>query len=420
MKQGLINILRRYRNLLRYAFLRRNQKNVLRQLQTKDKITIVFFAMCLPMWRYQNLYKLLSNHPAFRVFIVLSPCVSYSKAQQRKDIEGLRSYFEKNKTPYIDYDFDSLSCVDVRREIEPDILFYPQPYEEILRPEHDHIRFLDRLLCYYPYAFWTASGEWSYNLRFHNIAWKLYYSTELHRKDAQKIALNKGRNVVVVGYPNADDFINVQANDVWKKQPERLKRLIWAPHFTISKERSTVMHSNFLWMADLMLGLAKNYSERLQIAFKPHPRLLTELYVHPEWGKERAESYYQQWEELANGQVDEGEYRDLFLTSDAMIHDCGSFTVEYHYTLNPTMYVLQDEHDYVSTLSDFGKEAIKAHYIGKTEKDIIKFIEEVVLGTNDEMLPVRKEFHDKYLLPPHGKSVAENTMEDMLKSLGRL
>ena len=57
------------------------------------------------------------------------------------------------------------------------------------------------------------------------------------------------------------------------------------------------------------------------------------------------------------------------------------------------------------------------HYIGKTEEDIVKFIEDVVLKDNDPMKKQRDDFFNKNLLPPNGKSVAQNTMDEILKSL---
>ena len=406
-----------YQYHILFKWIQYNQKAVLSQIQKKDKISVVFFAMNLPMWRYQLLYEALLKYEKFKVHVVLSPCISFSKEQQIKDIETLRLFFKQKGISYIDYNFENNTPYDVRNILKPDILFYPQPSFNLLNKEHDSSSFIDRLLCYYPYAFWTALSDWSYDKPFHNIAWKLYYSTELHKKDALNIAHNKGNNVVVVGYPNADNFLFSKSVDVWKPQNKKKKRIIWAPHFTIIKERSLVAHSNFLWMADFMLDVAKKYSEEIQIAFKPHPRLLTELYIHPEWGKEKADAYYDTWKNLENGQLDEGEFKDLFLTSDGMIHDSGSFTVEYHYSLKPVMYVIKDKKVYADTLCDFGKLALNAHYFGKDETDIISFIENNILSGNDIMYPVRKQFYDQFLLPPNGKSVTENTIDDLLKSL---
>ena len=404
---------------VRRHLILQKQKEVLAQVQKKERISVVFFAMNLSMWRYQSLYEALKGNPNFDVHIVISPCISYTMEQQIKDVKRLREYFAQNSTQYIDYNFNEANVYDVKGRLNPDLVFYPQPYANILAQEHDSTNFEDRLICYYPYAFWTAHSEWSYNLFFHNIAWKLYYSTELHRIDATKIAHNRGKNVVVVGYPNADNFLFTPIVDTWKHQATRKKRIIWAPHFTISQERSIVAHSGFLWMADFMLEIAQKYSDKIQFAFKPHPRLLTELYAHPDWGKKRADEYYAIWQHMDNGQLEEGDFKDLFMSSDGMIHDSSSFTVEYHYSLKPVMYIQQDLKTYTDTLSDFGKLAIEAHYHGKSLEDISSFIDNVILAEDDTMYPIRKSFYDTYLLPPNGKSVCQNTLEDLLRSLKR-
>lgn len=405
------------RHIFRDYFVKK-QERLLSELKSKDEIVVVFFAMSLPMWRYQNLYEAMKGHPLFRPYIVLSPRITYSKEQQERDMQKLRNYFTRLEIPFIDFHVGG-KVENIRKTLRPDILFYPQPYDRALVPIHDSSFFYDKLLGYYPYAFWSASGKWSYDTFFHNIAWKLFYSTEFHKEEATSIASNKGANVAVTGYPNADSFLYSPHIDVWKPQPHRVKRIVWAPHFTISKERSIVTHSNFLWMAHFMLEVAKQYYGKIQIAFKPHPSLLTELYLHPDWGKEKTDAYYAEWDKMENGQLDEGDFKNLFMTSDAIIHDCGSFSIEYHYSLKPAMYVSQDLKAYTDTLSEFGRKAVNLHYIATCEEDIYRFIEYQVLDGNDPMLPERQEFYDKYLLPPNDKSVAENTLEDILQSLGR-
>ena len=248
------------------------QRGLVMYIKRKETINIVFVASSLSMWRYQNIYTLLNKHHRFKVSIVIVPFSSYTKDQQRSDIITLKAYFDSLGIRY--YIGDSMSN-NILKDLSPDILFYPQPYDDQFNSQYDFCHFRNRLLCYYPYAFWMSANDWSYNMPLHNYAWKLFYSTELHRKDAQAFAINKGKNVEVVGYPNADNFLLKEHNDVWKLQAKRKKRVIWAPHFTIFTD-GFVAQSNFLWMADFMLELTNIYADKIQFVFKPHPRLLTE------------------------------------------------------------------------------------------------------------------------------------------------
>ena len=229
------------------------QKGIVFRLRYKKRINVVFIAFSLPMWRYQNLYELLCKHPRFNVSVIIVPTISFSKEQQDNSINELVEYFTIKNVNYI-LGESIEGSLNIKNELNPDILFYPQPYLDLFSEEFRYDKFRYKLLCYCPYAFWTATDDWSYNLPLHNYAWKLFYSTELHRDEARNIAFNKGRNVEVVGYPNADNYMNDSYKDVWKFQPTIKKRVIWAPHFTISSG-GLMEQCNFLWMASIMLEL---------------------------------------------------------------------------------------------------------------------------------------------------------------------
>lgn len=388
---------------------------LVRRLRRKERINVVFFAMSLPMWRHQHLYEKMVRHPRFIPTIVILPSCSYTKEQQDKDVISLRKYFDEKGIPYV-LGIQADGCVyDVRKNLSPDVLFYPQPYWGILTEQLAYHRFYDKLLCYTPYAFWTSKDNWSYAQGLQKAAWKLFYSTELHRKDAICYSPVKDANVEIVGYPTADDFLSSNHFDVWKSQNTKKKRIIWASHFTIFSG-GYLEQSNFLWMADLMLDIAKKYSTKVQFVFKPHPRLYTELCYNAKWGENKTKEYYRLWETMENTQIETGEFVDLFMTSDAMIHDCGSFTVEYQYSGNPVMYVATDFERQLDEKNDFGKLAMNQHYVGRKKEDIIEFIESVVLGGNDPMKEGRVQFKKDYLLPPNGKSVADNIMDVFLKT----
>ena len=389
---------------------------LVKKLRHEDQINVVFFAMSLPMWRHQHLYEKLAKHQRFNPTIVILPSCLYEQDQQDRDVKSLIEYFDGKEIPYVLGIQADGSIYDVRKNLSPDIIFYPQPYRGYYIDELSYYRFYDKLLCYTPYAFWTSKEAWSYSQMLHKMSWKLFYSTELHRKDAFKYSFVKDKNVEIVGYPTADDFIQTNHRSLWKEQTSSKKRLIWAAHFTIFSG-GPLYQSNFLWMADFMLDVVKKYSDKIQFVFKPHPRLYTELCKHPDWGEAKAQEYYKLWETMENTQIETGEFVDLFMTSDAMIHDCGSFSVEYHYSEKPVMYIAQNFEEQVEDKNDFGKIAMNLHYVGKEKQDIIDFIENVVLKGDDPLKPKRQQFKQDYLLPPNGKTVAENTMDVLIREL---
>ena len=398
-----------YRFCITYSIKR---KIHLYKVKKKPRINVVFIVANLSMWRYQHLYDLMSKHKRFKVYIVLVPSIHYAKEQQSKNLDELKSFFDSKKMKY-----QLANSCNIDEEIAPDILFYTQYYFDMLAPEFDAKKFRNKLLCAYPYSFNNIHSQWAYNNYFHNAAWKLFYPTQSTIEEAKQFAFNKGRNIVITGYPNADDFLFAKTNDVWKKQTKKKKRVVWAPHFTIEQGCSPLYFSTFLKYNSFMQKIAMKYSDVIQFAFKPHPQLLTELYKHKEWGKEKTDEYYNWWNNQDYTQLNTGDFIDLFKTSDAIIHDSGSFSIEYFYTNKPAMYLSNDIDEVKKEKNEVGKAALEVHYIGKCEEDIINFIENVVLKNNDPLEEQRADFFNKYLLPPNGKTVAQNTMDDILESL---
>ena len=71
------------------------------------------------------------------------------------------------------------------------------------------------------------------------------------------------------------------------------------------------------------------------------------------------------------------DYLALFKYSDALIHDCGSFTIEYLYMDNPVMFLTLDEH-HADNLNATAKKAYSLHYKGRSRIDIEEFVVSVI------------------------------------------
>lgn len=159
-----------------------------------------------------------------------------------------------------------------------------------------------------------------------------------------------------------------------------------------------------------MLEIAHKYAAQIQIAFKPHPILQDRLNL--EWGKEKTEAYYKQWDEMPNGQYVSGDYTDIFLTSDAIMHDSGSFILEYLVTKKPAMYLHNGE-PLERDLNEIAVRAINECYcVGHNKADIETFIKSVIEG-KDIKKKIKEQFVNENLLPPNGKTASQNIYEDL-------
>ena len=390
-----------------------------RTIGKKDKIEVVFFAFNLAIWRYQGVYDLLSQDERFNCHIVFTVPKSFTKEQQSLDLQQMREYFSARGIDYIDFDEKDGKGYDVMRQINPDILFYPQPYSYIHPANHDFFCFTKKLICYIPYSINVIkSNYWLYDLPFHNLAWKIFCPLKVEKINAEMSSRNHGVNWVVSGYYNLDKYLSESKSDVWKIKDRAVRRLIWAPHFTMSKVSWLAPRSNFMWMSQLMLDVAQRYKDRLQIAFKPHPRLKSELYRHSDWGEKKTDLYFQRWETMENTQVETGDFVDLFKTSDAMIHDCASFTAEYLFVNKPVAFITSDFKEMLLEHSDFGQDALNQHYIVSNENEIMAFIESIVLGGEDIKLEQRTEFFETVLRPNVKVSTSQFIVDDIKKCLG--
>ncbi len=386
----------------------------LRLAKKKDVLDVVFLAANTAMWKYDDVFRLMQRHQRFSPRIIFAPQVELPADELLRTETEMREYFSAKGFPVTEFSSKKESRKAFLKKQQPDIVFIAQGYSGFRFLPADFPR---ALVCYAPYSFMTSSCRSTFNLPALNMAWKLFLSSEAHLLDAKRLMQNRARNAVVSGHLNADRFSSDSCSfaDEWKLKEHSRKRIIYAPHFSIS-DNALLPYSTFLETGKMILEIAKKFSAKTQWVFKPHPWLYRYLCKHPEWGEKRASEYYDAWRNLENGTIAEGEYIDLFMTSDALIHDCGSFRCEYFYTGKPVMHLVKEGQ--LKNDGEIGRIAYDTHYHGRSREDVARFLEEVVLGGNDPMKAARERFYEKYLLPPNGQSVAQNILDEIERGLG--
>lgn len=372
-------------------------------VRRKGNINVGFVLSDLGKWKTELLFKKLLEHERFTPVVLVVPYLNNDNSGQNQLIK----YLLDKKYPFYVYDNNRRFSDDINL----DIIFYQEPYGGIINKRYEYKHNLSSLFCYVPYAFHTIDSNWSLDTPLLNFAWQVFFENSLVLKNVSFYMTNGGKNCKVTGLPFTDLFKEhffIDKNP-WKYQIKPKKKIIWAPHHTILSE-TLICYSTFLMYCDTMFSLALKFKDDIQIAFKPHPVLLTKLYNV--WGKEKTDNYYSLWEKGENTQLVLGDYVPLFFHSDAMIHDCGSFTVEYHYTRNPVMYLLKDD-NHSEELNEFGKMAFNLHYKGRNVDDIETFIKNVIAEV-DPMKEERDKFYNDYLRAPEGNSASDNIINAIL------
>jgi len=395
--------------------IQRKQQKALRRLENKEKIKCVFFALFDSVWKYDNIYRLMVEHPRFDPVILVCPIVNYGRDNMITRMNGTYDYFKRRGYHVIkSYDEKTDTYIDVKEIIKPDVILYTNPYKGLIDDRYFITHFRDVLTVYVPYSINNSVAFWAnYDLILYNILWRHYLPTQYHLSYSNLYARNKGVNSVVSGYPGIEPLIDGHTPDCvdWKiRDDASVKRIIWAPHHTIEPV-GVVYYSCFLQYCDFMIEMAKKYRDKIQIVFKPHPLLKNKLYLR--WGKDKTDEYYSKWEEMPNTNLNDGDYEDLFLTSDAMIHDSGSFISEYLYVNKPVMRTLNgiDESD---KQNSFSLECISNHYLAHHSQDIEQFIQNVIADI-DPMKEKRTKFVKEVLMPKGSPS--QNIIDDMINSI---
>jgi CDP-glycerol glycerophosphotransferase (TagB/SpsB family) len=106
------------------------------------------------------------------------------------------------------------------------------------------------------------------------------------------------------------------------------------------------------------------------------------------------------------------------LSSDALIHDCGSFIIEYLYTKKPCLFLVSQNR--LNECNTVSQKAFEVHHHAFKSNEIEEFIEQVVLNNNDSKMQEREQFYKDVLLPPNNLSVTENIVNDLKTAINKI
>jgi hypothetical protein len=402
---------------LKLLKIEKSHQRALRRIRGKTKIKVAFLLIHESVWKYEDVYHSMLADTTFEPVIFICPQVTFGETPMLELLHQTWNSLKRKNYRVVSTLKENGNWLDLKAEFNPDIVFFTNPYN-ITRPEYCIDNFFDTLTCYVPYNFGNSHLlSMFHNQPFHNYVWKIFAETDFHRNCSEKFAANRGKNVIVTGFPGTDVFLNknYSPRDPWKKGTTNRKKFIWAPHHTIDDSPEYIGFSSFLLYCDEMLNFASKYRQWAQFAFKPHPLLKARLENHKEWGREKTQEYFDQWTKPENCQLVEGNYIDLFITSDALIHDSGSFLIEYIYTGKPVLRTDKD-HSICDRLNDFAVKAYNVHYIARNTNEIDRFISDVIHEI-DPLLNHRKTFLREYLMPPGNNTASENIMQVILDSI---
>lgn len=403
-----------YLNDREISGVRVHQQQIIAKCRQKEKLKVLFIVTHTSIWKYEQLYFFLKEDPKFEPVIGVVPLVTNQKVDVEHYKQTLDFFGRNGKKTLNAYNQEKEEWIDLKSVFSPDVVFFSNSNN--LTFDKYHIsHFHDTLTCYVPYAFVVVhSIEIHYDRVFHHLLWKYFVETEQHSLYAELYAKKRLKtNIKVTGFPGLDTIFipKYKSKNVWKATGLSTYKIIWAPHHTISEQGSGLDYSSFENYYEYFIKLCEEHTN-IQVAFKPHPMLKNKLYKNVRWGEEKTNAYYKKWETMPNGQLETGEYIDLFSTSDAMIMDSASFIAEYLYFDKPILFTMRDQ-EVKQRFNSFGQEIFDYLYTSQNEKEVNHFIENQVIHQSDHLKEKRNQFLKERILPKNGKTASENIYNEL-------
>lgn len=387
-------ILRRVGRESFQCFMKKVYQKSTGALSTKDKIDVAFILYDASMWCGDRLYRWFEKDERFR------PCVMLCLRQDEKDDPDVQKDFQRGVDQLRS---NGLVVVPVTKDGEAavkniDVYMYLTPYDDVLIQEFAIRELtLDKLVTYIPYSV-TVWGGQSFELSDDFImrhAWWVFGETQYNCDMAEQHCGAGGWRARFTGLPKLDAFYTSEDGSFpWKLPNPSAKKIVYAPHWSID---GGCLYATFQWNYEFFYEYAKAHPDTTSWVVKPHPNLLFSAVRSGLFSSsEEFEEYLRKWDELPNAMVYTGAYyQDLFLTSDAMILDSGSFLCEYQYLHKPILFLAR-QGQYFNAV---GQAAFHASYTvdGKDIEGITKFIEDVVIRGGDYKKEEREIMTQKIL-----------------------
>lgn len=350
----------------------------------KEKLNLIFLCQCPTAWTTaQPMYEDALKDDRINVTVVLVPELEFSCYIFLKHI-----YYEKvyefgkeiSERCIHAYSPETKEWLDLRT-LDPDYVFIPRPYETYLPKEYraSAIRKYAKV-CYVPYAFpMLPDSHIIYNSHFSRNVYFFFCEQEqsyeylcrkFHRTCSKGI-----QKAMFTGYPRFDliDLHLHHEGKLWKRErSEDNFRIIWTPRWTTDPKLGG---SNFFHYKDKILEYARTH-KNVELLFRPHPMAFENYVAQGLMSSEDVEAYSRQYAELSNAVLDQTvNYYDTFFSSDVLISDPSSVTLDYLFTGKPIIYCPSSLKAY-----EVNEDLMECYYVAETFEEVIKMVDQLQNG----------------------------------------
>ena len=373
------------------------------------RIRVTFIVQRPALWsNHASIYEAMRADPAFEVAVIAIPKRPPAAAEvDLAEYARLQEFLKAKGIPFsAGYDAENRAWINPLAFGLPDLVFLPQPYAHTQSFLY-HSAYLKQFcrMAYLNYGTTLSNlPDVQYHLPIYADCRFIFVESEAHKALFVANAPALADRLHVTGYPKLDHYRGPvpQVPDLWKC-PAARHRVIWAPHFTVTRDRTPHTFSNFFEYYDFFLAAARRHPE-IEFVLRPHPELFEHMVAAGLKTRAEAAAYRDRFNALPNGQVYEGgDIFTMFRQSDALILDSIGFLSEYLPTGKPVCFL---ESLRRQRLNPIGEKLLHAFHAAWNAEEIEEFIQAVVVEGRDDRRRDRERVARKCLyLPEAGVGV---------------
>ena len=370
--------------------------------KSDGKKRVTFIVQRPALWPNQrSVYEAFKADLAWEVMVVAIPKrPPAAKDYDLAEFQRLMAFLESEKIAYRKgFDLECKTWINPMQFGLPDVVFLPQPYAHTQSYLY-HSAYLKQFcrLAIYDYGMQVADMEFMFYLPVYDDCQFIFLESEAHRRLYLERVPRLADKLYVTGHPKMDVYRRaLPANmDLWKC-PQADKRVIWAPHFTVSNDWTPHTFSNFFKYFEYFVDFAQRHPD-VELVMRPHPDLFEHMVAVGLKTRAEADAYRNRFNSLPNGQVYEGsEIFTMFRQSDALILDSISFLAEYLPAGKPICFLDSARRQ---RLNPMGEKLLHAYYAAWDADEIEDFLVSVVIEGCDFREEERRRAASQYLYWP--------------------
>lgn len=372
-------IINRIKRIIGNVVLIKRNSRYIKELDSKKRknvITVVFICQMPSLWNsMKSIYDEAINNSSMKVYLVAIP--------EKQSISGIHQNIYGENMSYshllsMGYDvingFVNNSFFDLK-EISPDYVFLPRPYDVHLPQEYtsSYLAKFTRV-CYVPYGFSITKECMStiFNYSFLRNTYLFFPDSEASYSYVKNLYLKEHCNwnkIGVCGFPRFDLLKQAENNN-------SVKTFLWTPRWTTNRD---ICGSNFFNYIDHLIEFFLQ-NKHLRLIFRPHPLLFRNFISTGELTEEKYNAILKIFEENDNLILNDPltNYIEIFNDVDAMITDPTSLLPEFYYTGKPIIYC-----DSSDSFNDAGRIMTNGLYYASSWDDIQKYLTALSQGQDD-------------------------------------